>query len=172
MNSNKPTILERVQADLERGDHWLARQRLESHLSTQGYDPDILSKLGEIALAMHDGFSAGRFYMASSAVGDHVDAAIAVFVTHLAHKPDQIASQLPLVVRAANQDQIPEEGLRRMRNAGLDVALEKLNRKAARRAFPYRYPRLVVVLVVFALLFTMTAVGVGVWTIGGWVLGR
>lgn len=171
MESDKPDIMERVRRDLKRGDHWLARQRLESHLSTCGYDPEILAKLGDIALAMHDGFSAGRFYLASSAVGEQVDSAIAVFVNHLARQPNQVASQLPEAVRRATLAQVPEEAAQRLHSAGLDAALEKLRTEGKRRAFQPSCPRPVLIIVVLAFAFAVTCCLAGLWTIGGWMFG-
>ena len=128
MNSNKPDLLDRVRADLDRGDHWLARQRLESHLSTVGYDAEILSKLGDIASAMHDGFAAGRYYLTSASEGPNVDTAVATLVRHLRSDPKHIAAQLPHVIRTVNPDRFPEAAVRRIRDLNLQAAIKKTQR--------------------------------------------
>ncbi len=126
-------ILQLARQDVERGDHWLARQRLASHLSTCGYDPEVLSELGQICLAMHDANAAGKYWLASPVSGAKVDDAVQTFVSHAGTSPAQIASALPPAVRRAAIDALPDAARQRIAALGLENAiLEARRRKSAR----------------------------------------
>jgi hypothetical protein len=97
-------IFERVERDIDRGDFALARTRLESYLDHKGYDPDVLERLGRIALNMHDPASAGRFWLTSDATGEEVENAIAAFIRRCGENPIEIALRLPRAARLAKLD--------------------------------------------------------------------
>jgi hypothetical protein len=112
-------VHERVQRDLERGDHWLARQRLSSFLSAKGYDPDVLVRLGQISYEMHDAYEAGRMWLTSPPEGAHVEGAIRTFVARARHDPRQVALQLPRAARLPRLDDYPPVVQERLARLGL-----------------------------------------------------
>ena len=87
-------VFARVERDIASGDIGSARRRLESHAKSQPYDPDLLVRLGEIALQMGDPVAAGRWFFLSSASGPEADAAIEAFARAMGRSPRAIASQL------------------------------------------------------------------------------
>lgn len=117
------SVIERADRDIVEGNHWLARQRLESHLLSVGYDPELLAKLGEIASAMHDAFNAGRFWLTSTAEGPRVDEAVAMFMTHCGNDSKTIATSLLHATRLSTLDSYPPVVQSRLRHLGLDVAI-------------------------------------------------
>ncbi len=115
--------IDRANRDLEQGDHWLARQRLASYLSSKGYDPDLLAQLGNISYDMHDAYAAGRMWLTSTAEGERVEEAIAKFIERAGHGPQQIASQLPRAVRLTSLDEYPPSAQARLRRLGLEKGI-------------------------------------------------
>lgn len=114
------TTLERAQHDVERGDHWLALRRLECYVSSKGYDPQLLERIGRIAHGMHDAYTAGRWWLTSTATGGDVEAAIETFIAYAGRDPRQILRQLPKVVRLAYLGGYPQSVQQRLRKLGLD----------------------------------------------------
>lgn len=162
----------RVRADVERGDHWLARQRLASRLATCGYDAELLAELGDISLAMHDAFSAGRFYLCSNAEGPQVDAAVAAFVEQLRRDPHQVVSQLPGAVRKLSVDQLSLAGARRVRDLNLAAVLTNFD-EARRKSFQYpKTPIWVVSVAVVGGFLGIIGLVAGFLTISSWLFGR
>ncbi len=109
------TIFERVEQDLQRGDHGLAKARLLSHLNSKGYEVEILNRLGRICYEMHDLFQAGRCWLTSTAQGEEVDAAIKEFARRCGRNPNQMFSQLPQRARLSSLPQYPEIVQQRLR---------------------------------------------------------
>jgi hypothetical protein len=92
------SALERAEADIASGDYGRARRRLESYVMAKGYDPELMTRLGQISYDMHDLFNAGRHWLLSTAQGVDVDRAIRAFLKLAGPHPHQIAMQ---VLRAA-----------------------------------------------------------------------
>ncbi len=127
----RTSALERAEQDIERGDYGLARQRLTSYLSTRGYDPDVMARIGRISHDMHDMFQAGRFWLLSSAEGDAVDENVARFVRHAGSEPRAVVSQLPRAARLSRLEDYPAVVQERLRRHGLDEAIVIAARAAA-----------------------------------------
>lgn len=117
------SAVERAKEDLTRGDHWLARQRVASYLATKGYDPELLIFLGQICYDMHDAYEAGRYWLASTAEGEHVEQAIETFIRHKGGQPGGIAAALPSFVKWAPRESYPPVVQERLRRAGIDKAI-------------------------------------------------
>lgn len=81
--SRKPSITERVEADLRAGDFASARSRLISHLNTCGYDAALVERVGRICADMHDPPEAGRFWLLADVEGPEVEAAIDRFLRNV-----------------------------------------------------------------------------------------
>lgn len=128
----RTSALERAEQDLERGDYGLARQRLTSYLSTEGYDPQVMARIGQISCDMHDMFQAGRFWLLSSAAGDVVEDAVARFIRDAGSEPRAIVGQLPRVARLCSLDDYPDVVQERLRRFGLDEAIVFAGRAAAK----------------------------------------
>lgn len=165
------TVIDRANRDIERGHHWLARQRLESHLFAVGYDPELLVKLGEIASAMHDAFNAGRFWLTSTAEGAHVGEAVAVFIGHVGNDAKQIAASLPRAARLPTLDSYPTIVQARLRRLGLDAAIiaSSPSTPAAKERLSWSMRALVLV-VAAVILFCCIAVCIGIHTIFEWLI--
>jgi hypothetical protein len=117
------TAVDRARRDVECGNHWLALRRLECYASSKGYDPQLLERIGWIAHEMHDAYTAGRWWLTSTADGGDVEQAIDTFIAFAGRDPRQILRQLPAVVRLGSLSDYPESVQRRLRQLGLDQHL-------------------------------------------------
>jgi len=167
------SVVERANRDIAEGNHWLARQRLASHLSSGGYDPELLVRIGEIASAMHDAFNAGRFWLTSSAEGAQVEEAVAVFIKHVGSDVKQIAASLPRACRLPALTSYPSIVQARLRRLGLDAAVIALSPSTPAAKERLSWSMRALVLVVAAVtLFCGIAVCVGISTIFDWLMSN
>ena len=111
-------VFDRVERDLARGDLGSARRRLESHARSQPYDPDLLSRIGELALKMGDPVIAGRAFLLSSASGPEVEAAVDAFVRAQGRDSRAIAAWLRAMPRVVA---LPEEVWARLERHGIEL---------------------------------------------------
>jgi Family of unknown function (DUF6584) len=112
--------IEKAKEDVKRGDHWLARQRLDSYLQTTGYDMDVVAELGRISLEMHNAFDAGRYWLTSAETGEDIDGAINLFLRHAGKDRVQAVKHLPKAVRLETLASYPKVAQDRLRTLGLD----------------------------------------------------
>jgi hypothetical protein len=119
------TIQERIEKDVARGDYGLARDRLLSHLHSKGYDPELLSQLGELCFKMHDLAAAGKYWLTSSAQGEKVDKAIEAFVSRCGEIPEHTAAQLPRFIRLKSSGGYPAPVRERLERIGLHEAIQR-----------------------------------------------
>ena len=126
------SALQRADQDLECGDYGLARQRLTSYLSTEGYDPHVMAQIGQISCDMHDMFQAGRFWLLSSAAGEVTEDAISRFIRDAGSEPRAIVGQLPRAARLCSLEDYPDLVQERLRRFGLDEAIVLAGRAAAK----------------------------------------
>lgn len=163
------TIHDRVRADINRGDYALARERLASHVNAKGYDAELLAKLGEISFEMHDHFSAGKFWLTSSAEGPDVELAIQTFVSRCGHDPHQIVSQLPRFARLKSMDGYPASATSRLERLKLCGPLLKITAAGVRRPSGYP-PWLFTGGCVVMALFGIASFSIGLVQIIRWVI--
>lgn len=164
------SVVERADQDIAEGNHWLARQRLASHLSSSGYDAELLARIGQIAHSMHDAFNAGRFWLTSNAEGAHVEEAVAVFIGHVGNDAKQIAASLPRAARLPALTSYPPMVQARLRRLGLDAAVtaSSPSTPAAKVRMPWGM-RALALFGWVVILFCCIAVCVGVSTIFDWL---
>lgn len=164
--------LQRAESDLQRGDHWLARCRIESYLQTKGYDAELLAKAGRIALEMHDKYNAGRLWLTSTAEGEDVEEAVATFLRHAGTDPVQVLRQLPRFARLVPLDSYPPVVQDRLRRLGLDGALLASVFPGRMEPSPTSWSdRVKLVLVAAVVLGFVGSCGVGANTIRSWLFG-
>ena len=164
------SAVERAKEDLGRGDHWLARQRVASYLATSGYDPELLTFLGQICFEMHDAYAAGRYWLASTAEGERVEQAIETFLRHSGGDPMSIAATLPSFVKSAPRGGYPAIVQERLRRIGISdaVSLVQVQRGEDK---PRRFrDTLGAVLVGGVMLFGLACLATGLVVIFGWIL--
>ncbi len=166
------SAIERAEQDVERGDYGMARVRLASYLNAKGYDADMLNRLGQISFEMHDPSQAGRYWLASSADGEHVEQAVAAFMDRMGKDSRSAVSRLPRVVREAPTGALPPVAKDRLRRLGLDEALSKWGAEGRTLQAKElgRVGKLILILV-FAVLCLVGCIVVctGVWTISDWL---
>lgn len=115
--------IDRAKADVQRGQHWMARHRLRSYLTAKGYEPDLLALMGRISHEMQDEFDAGRMWLLSNQTGPEVDQAIETFMRYAGETPKQIVDNLPKAVRLAVIEQYPQTIRERICRYGLEQAI-------------------------------------------------
>jgi hypothetical protein len=166
----RTSALDRADQDIERGDYGLARQRLTSYLSTEGYKPDVMARIGQISYDMHDMFQAGRFWLLSSAAGDGVDDAVARFIHDAGSESRAIVGQLPRVARLCSLEDYPDLVQERLRRFGLDEAIVIAGRAAAKGDSKTWGDRAIITgcLITVVLLAAVFLIGVG--TVVSWLL--
>jgi hypothetical protein len=113
------SIRERIEADLARGDFARARMRLNSHLSSKGYNEELLTWAGRISFDMHDPIQAGRYWLVTGAAEERVEQAINGFARECALNPDVMVSQLPRWMRFKSLSEYPPAVQRRLQALGL-----------------------------------------------------
>ena len=173
-SAEKPvSALARAVADVERGEYGLARRRLYPYARTKGYDADVLARIGQICHDMHDPQEAGRFWLMSSASGEHVDRAVALFCKQAGKDPNAIVGQLTRFCRLESIQAYPRVVQERLRAHGLADALEraavresKLRRQARSTSWG---DRIGVALAFMALAFFLTGFVVGVQRLLTWL---
>jgi hypothetical protein len=168
------SAIERANQDIERGDYGMARVRLASYLNAKGYDADMLNRLGEISFEMHDPSQAGRYWLASSADGEHVEQAVAAFMDRMGKDSRSAVSRLPRAVREAPTGALPPVAKDRMRRLGLDEVFAKW----CPRERPVGVKSLGRIAKVTIAVVLLTLVGVlciifctGLWIITQWLFG-
>ncbi len=117
------SAIERAQDDVNRGHLGIARQRLASYMATQGYDADLAARIGQISYDMRDLHQAGRYWLLSTAEGQHVDEAIDHFLNYCGDEPSCIVGALPRMLRLPNMDDYPDVVRRRLRRFRLEDAI-------------------------------------------------
>jgi hypothetical protein len=165
------SALERAEADLQRGDFAMARTRLESYLRTEGYDAQVMARIGRIAADMHDPHSAARFWLLSSAEGPEVDAAIERLVSHLQRDPIRICDSMPWAARRVEFDNYPIVARERVERLGLRTRLRRLPpppTPAPRGTLGSKITGFVLAAI---LLLLVGSCVVGLGTIAGWIFG-
>lgn len=164
------SALERAEADILAGNYGLARMRLESYVSSKGYDAALLSRIGQICYDMHDLFNAGRMWVVSPAQGEQVDRAIDFFLKAAHHDPRQAAGQLLPAARRPSLDDYPPKVRERLRQLGLAEAVteghrHKISITARKRAFR---DRVAVVIFMAVVIVCVGSCIVGLKTIVSW----
>jgi hypothetical protein len=157
---------------MERGDYGMARVRLASYLNSKGYGADVLQRLGQISIEMHDVSEAGRYWIASTAQGERVEQAVETFIRQAGSNPDSVVPRLPRAVREAPTTALPAIAKERLRRHGLEEALSKWS-PAARESGARELGRVaktivgLVALLLFGLAIAIACIGC--WTVGRWV---
>lgn len=170
--SRRGDIFARVEHDIQRGDLALARTRLESYLDHNGYDPDLLARLGRIAADMHDPATAGRFWLTSNLTGEEAENAIRHFIHRCGEDPFEIAFRLPRVARLSKIDEYPSLVRERLEKHGL---IEKViwagrQREGLKNTAPWTLGAIIMaVIAIVALLVGSAVFVVGLYTIGKWL---
>jgi hypothetical protein len=144
----------RAEDDLRRGDYALARQRLESYLSTKGYDPELLARIGQISFDMHDLFNAGRHWLLSTAAGEVVDRAIAEFMRRTNHDPKQAAEQLHRSARLPDVAAYPPIVQSRLHDLKMAAAIVRACRENKPAESPLTWRGRLVILFIIAVTAT------------------
>jgi hypothetical protein len=161
------SALERAEADIIAGNYGLARMRLESYVSSEGYDAALLSRIGQICYDMHDPFNAGRMWVVSPAQGEHVDRAIDFFLKSAHHDPRQAAGQILPGARRPSLDDYPPKVQERLRQLGLAEAVIEGKTTMTPRKRAFRDRMAVGVFMAIALACVGSCV-VGLKTIVSW----
>ena len=118
---DRPKALERAERDVAGGDLGAGRTRLASLLASNGYDAEIIGRLGRLCLQMGDRAEAGRYLLLSTEVGEEVEGAIATFLRLHRHDPRQVLRQLPRFARNS-WDRLPEVVHKRLQAVGVAEA--------------------------------------------------
>lgn len=165
-------LSERIDRDLANGNHWLARQRIESYLATKGYDADLLARAGRIAHDMHDDYNAGRLWLMSNATGPEVDRAIDVFMQYVGKNLQQAAWQLPRAARLVAKHDLPARVRQRLERLELEDPVAKARAGSGIDYPPSTWGTHVLTAIWLALgLFAGLCLVVGFSTIIGWLTG-
>lgn len=164
--------LQRAVRDILAGELGLARQRLESYVTTRGYHPDIMGRLGQVCFDMKDRFNAGRHWMLSSAQGQDVDDAIEFFMRSTGRIPEQAINSFSRRARLPGAELYPPVVQERLRRYQLDSKIARVyefrnppKRMAIRSAFG---KKVVKWLILSFVLFGLTSCVVGARTILKW----
>lgn len=115
-------------------DKAASRRRLSGFVSSEGYRPDLLSRIARISIDLQESAQAGRYWLLSDATGPAVDAAVDAFVESCQATPRLIASELPRFKRDWDLDAYAPAAKARIERFGLEDELAKRRPGGARRA--------------------------------------
>lgn len=170
--SRQSDIFARVEHDIQRGDLALARTRLESYLDHNGYDPDLLTRLGRIAADMHDPATAGRFWLTSNLTGEEAENAITQYIRRCGEDAVEIALRLPRAARLAKIDDYPLLVRERLQKHGLidNVTWAGKQRQGITKSPHWTFGALIItVIAIVGLLIGSAVFVVGLHTLGEWL---
>lgn len=168
------SAIERAEHDLSQGDVGLARVRLASFLSTNGYDPAILVRLGDLSHRMQDLREAGRYWLLSSAEGEHVEQAVTLHCASCGNNAHQIICGLPRVCLLDATEDYPDAARRRIAQRGLADEIRRLVAQRRVKPRPDRMSfagRLLTFALFLILAFVVICTCVGVVRVISWLWG-
>jgi len=82
-----------------RVDPAATRRRLASFIGSEGYKPDLLSRIARLSTELNETVQAGRYWLLSDATGPDVDAAVEAFAASCDRTPRLMVSELPRFAR-------------------------------------------------------------------------
>lgn len=101
-------LLDRVEAEVQAGRAWRAKEILRGALASGQADPAVLERYGRLLDAMGDRVEAGKYLLLSGARGPGCDEAIALFVSrHGRRKPADLVARFPAAVRRGSFAALP-----------------------------------------------------------------
>ncbi|MDP2601186.1 MAG: hypothetical protein Q8S00_01125 [Deltaproteobacteria bacterium] len=164
---------ENVDAALQRGELWRAKEILRGRVGRSEYDSLLFEKYGVILLRTADLYEAGKFLFLSGVRNEEYAQPIQLFVDrHRRRQPNRIWYAFPRHVQRMNITQWPKSVVEELANFGVDI--ESLQR--ARESYAFRkssaknkallYFALVFLFVIIVAFFV--GVGVGLKAILAW----
>ena len=112
----QPSAWERVEADIEAGRLWKARDRLHGMLVASPADQKILDRLGELYFQMGDHPQAGRYWFLTTREDESARAAHRALLERFGHNRGTVARNIPAL---APHDMYPDEVTRRLAELGV-----------------------------------------------------
>ena len=108
--------------DTAQVDASATRRRLMAFVETEGYRPDLLSRIARISVQLRDPVQAGRYWLLSDATGPDVESAVEAFAESCLRSPKRMAVELRFA-REWKLDALSRPARQRIEKYGLDAAL-------------------------------------------------
>ncbi len=102
-----PAVLEKARQDRADGHLWKARQRLESFISSSGYDRWVLELLGEVCHEMGDYPAAGRYWFFVELKNPQQHESVTLFLALASKHPSTIGQRWPAKLREVRPERLP-----------------------------------------------------------------
>jgi hypothetical protein len=162
---------EKVDAAIQRGEIWRAKEILRGQVGNSGYDSQLFERYGVILLRTADTFEAGKFLFLSGVRNGEYAQSIQLFVDrHRRRQPDRIWHSFPTHIRKTEISQWPKSVVDEL--AVLGVNIEKLQSAGHARVVAFRNNKLLfyfaLTFVILILVAFLVGVGAGLRTIWGW----
>jgi hypothetical protein len=168
-----PEFPPKVEAALNAGEVWKARDHLRGRIASSPYSPDLYEQLGVVLLRMGDLPDAGKYLFLSGRREPGYDAAIELFLRrHGRHGWQQLVASLPHSARRASLHSLPTPVLAALEQRGLTISEERGTGTASldRTLKDSKSPSKVAGCVVSGVLGVLGLLGAG--ALLAWVIGR
>ncbi len=115
-----PEFPPKVEAALNSGELWKARDILRGRITSSAYSPDLYEQLGVVLLRMADVPEAGKYLFLSGRRQPEYDAAIGVFLhRHGRHGWRHLVASFPSSARRGRIEALPTRVLEALKERGL-----------------------------------------------------
>lgn len=160
-------LLAKVDAEIEAGQQWRAKEILRGSIQAVAADPILLERYGQLLETLGDRLEAGKYYFLSGVRAPTYLAAIELFLHRYSRSgPQQLLRQFPSAVRQVGFARLSETTQRDLRRLGLEPKNFDPRRRAPAAANANGWARSIPAIVVLVLL--LIGVGVGIRTVWGW----
>lgn len=162
---------EKVDAAIQRGEIWRAKEILRGRVGNSGYDSQLFERYGVILLRTADTFEAGKFLFLSGVRNEEYTQPVQLFLErHRRKQPKRIWDAFPKRIQKTEISQWPKSVVDEL--AILGVNIEKLQSAGHARVVASRNNKLLfyfaLTFVILILVAFLLGVGVGLRTIWGW----
>jgi len=166
------TALERSRADVERGEPWLARDRLLGALRTQPGDQDVLVLLAEVYTELGDLPAAGACWFLTERADDGRATEALAALRNRYRNPVALANSLPLTQDPARYPPAARRRIADLRDELAALGLDWDPPGRPRPRFPQRERLAAALIVAFWVVFVaanLVVYALGLITAAGWI---
>lgn len=160
-------LLAKVDAEIEAGQRWRAKEILRGSIQAVAADPVLLERYGQLLDTLGDRLEAGKYYFLSGVRAPTYLAAIELFLHRYSRNgPQQLLRQFPIAVRQIGFARLSETTQRDLRGLGLEPKDFDPRRRALAAANGYGWAIFIPAIILIVVF--LIGVGVGIRTAWGW----
>jgi len=124
MDNSVESLLSRVDAQIQAGQPWSAKELLRGAIGSGRVEAQILERFGQVLESLGDRIEAGKYLFLSGARRPEYTASIGLFLRrHSRSGPKSIVAQFPSTIRRRPLHQLPEGVIGELANLGIDAGM-------------------------------------------------